>query len=268
MASVAVTGASGYVGGLVCRAFLAKGWRVFALSRRDPEIDDVEWLYWSLEDAALPRQAMPLDCLVHAAYDFAVRDRRESRIVNVQGSTTLMNSLPDGCRGILISSIVAAVASERGYALNKQATESVMIARGGVVIRPGLVRGDSPGGMVGKLARVARLPLLPVPAAHALQYTTSARTLQDLVVTLAEDGQWRPQTLTPVDGPPVEFIELLRRLAGPRSLMFPVPWRPIWLVLRTAETLGVRTPIAAESLYGLANPGTAETGAARRQGLD
>jgi hypothetical protein len=40
------------------------------------------------------------------------------------------------------------------------------------------------------------------------------------------------------------------------------------LVFRTAETLGVRTPIAAESLYGLANPGTAETGAARRQGLD
>ncbi len=261
MPSVAVTGASGYVGGLICRAFVENGWQVFGLSRRDPQLAQVDWLPWSLAGATLPPRATSIDCLVHAAYDFSLRDPRQSKAVNVGGSRTLLTSVPTDCREILVSSIAAKPGSRQDYALNKLATESITLARGGVVIRPGLVWGDASGGMMGKLSKLTRFPVIPVPAAQSRQYTTSARSLQEATVALAAATDWRSETRTVVDGPPVVFIRLLRQLAGPRHLLLPVPWRPVWTCLGLAETLGLRMPMSADSLYGLANSGVGDLSA-------
>lgn len=253
---MAVTGASGYVGGLICRAFVEKEWRVLGLGRHDPHILRVEWMPWSLQQATLPPQAKDVNCLVHAAYDFRSRQASASWATNVDGSRVLLASLPAGCAAIFVSSIAATPTSRQTYAVNKLAIETSVIARGGVVIRPGLVRGEPQGGMLGKLAALAGLPVLPVPAARAPQYTTSARSLQDTVVARASEVPWRSELVTVVDGRPIKFIDLLRELAGPRRLMFPVPWRPLWLCLRLAEVVGLALPISADSLYGLATSGT------------
>lgn len=47
--SVGVVGASGWIGGHLCRALLEKGWKVTGFSRSDREDDEVAWRRWSGE---------------------------------------------------------------------------------------------------------------------------------------------------------------------------------------------------------------------------
>jgi nucleoside-diphosphate-sugar epimerase len=62
-----------------------------------------------------------------------------------------------------VSSIAAFDGCRSLYGRGKLAVESAVLQAGGVRVRPGLVYGDSQGrGMVGSLAKAAKLPIVPV----------------------------------------------------------------------------------------------------------
>ena len=47
--SVGVIGASGWIGGYLCQALLAKGWNVTGFSRSDREDGELSWRKWTGE---------------------------------------------------------------------------------------------------------------------------------------------------------------------------------------------------------------------------
>ena len=115
---VAITGATGFVGSAVVRAFLQAGYAVRALLRdtspREPLAGlDVET---AIADLAVPRtfDAALADCqgLVHVAADYRlfVTDPKPLYRINVDGTRTLMQAaLATGIRRIVYTSSVAAL---------------------------------------------------------------------------------------------------------------------------------------------------------------
>ncbi|HEX5313923.1 MAG TPA: hopanoid-associated sugar epimerase [Gammaproteobacteria bacterium] len=119
---VAITGATGFVGAAVVRAFLAAGYRVRAIARAGSCRDnlaglDLETVIGNLAEPDTLASALDgCDGLVHAAadYRFFVRDPAALYRVNVEGTRALMEAaLAAGLRRIVHTSSVA-VLGHRG----------------------------------------------------------------------------------------------------------------------------------------------------------
>jgi UDP-N-acetyl-alpha-D-quinovosamine dehydrogenase len=125
--SVLVTGASGFLGGHVCAAFLSRGAAVRALVRqpgRAPAGTE-PWVAGGLEDAAGLRRALAsVTAVVHLAAHVhqprSASDESASRAVNVEGTRLLLEAaLAAGVRDFVFASTVKVM----GEASNKTWTE-------------------------------------------------------------------------------------------------------------------------------------------------
>jgi nucleoside-diphosphate-sugar epimerase len=168
---VLVTGASGFIGGTLCRALVARGDEVWALVRRpgsEPAgttalVGDLS----SQETIALALQQAAPDCVVHLAAEIASQRSAEKVFeVNVRGTERLVdacrrhagNGGSGGPRIVFSSTVVTGDAHgellvearplpvETPYGRAKQAGEQLVLSSGlpAVVLRPSHVYG--PGG--------------------------------------------------------------------------------------------------------------------------
>lgn len=251
----AVTGASGYVGGAIVRRFEKDGHTVLRLSRRECE---GEWRSFSLGDdpAALPWDG--IDALVHAAYDFSPRTWEEAEARNVIPSIALIAAARQaGVRHIVFISTLSAFDGCRSlYGKAKLAIEMEALAAGATVIRPGLVWGGTPGGMMGSLEKiVCALPVVPYLCGGGglRQYLVHEEDLAENVVRCASrDGESEP--ISVAHPASLTFREILTGIAAKRKLrrMFvPVPWPSAMAALKLAEACGIPLPFRSDSLTGL-----------------
>ncbi|WP_306478388.1 NAD(P)-dependent oxidoreductase [Methyloversatilis sp.] len=150
MPTVALTGATGFIGGVLLRHLVAQGVQVRALSRQRSEpADGVTWIAGSLEDeASLARLVTGADAVIHCAG--AVRGATEEAFVrtNVDGSRRLMAAARGSAqckRFLLISSLAARHPELSWYAASKREAERQLIDLAGdlplTVFRPTAVYG-------------------------------------------------------------------------------------------------------------------------------
>ena len=129
---------------------------------------------------------------------------------------------------------------------------------GGVSIRPGLVYGDSPAGMVGALVKISRLPIVPFIAAEtARQFPVRDSDLAHAIRLILEGEDWVPEVFGIAQRCSVSFRELLEGLAASRSrrpMLVPVPWWMIYWSLRLAEAARLSLPLRSDSVLGLVRP--------------
>ena len=256
----AMTGASGYLGSRLCRYLTAQGWTVYRLGRAATDPLDVRW---SL-DGAPPAQFFAdtrIDALVHCAWDFRAVRRADIERTNVQGSIRLLDAAHRaGVRDLVfISTISAFTGCRSDYGRAKLRVERQTLDLGGTVVRPGLIYGQTPGGMVQALTKaVTALPVVPlIGSGRQLQYLAHEDDLAALVASLLEPGH--PVVDTPVIAAseyPLTFREILARLAaahGRHARLVPLPWRALWAGLKAAETLGLRPGFRSDSVVSLVN---------------
>ena len=139
--------------------------------------------------------------------------------------------------------------------------------RQGVVLRLGLVYGGDEGGVYGSLKTiVARARAIPmIGAGSAQQYLLHEHTLAE-VIKRAVGGDFdqahRPLTIAQPEG--ITFRILLGVIAGAqnkRIACVPVPWRLLYLRLRTAETTGLKVHLRSYSVISLPEPNAGLRGA-------
>ncbi|HTO89922.1 MAG TPA: NAD-dependent epimerase/dehydratase family protein [Candidatus Sulfotelmatobacter sp.] len=190
---VAVTGASGYVGGAVRRALLARGDSIAALSRRPPAnpATGEEWIAGELSEmAALDRLLRGADAVVHAAAwvhhetpDAAAREACFA--VNLRGTQRLVDSVAragHAPRFVYVST--TAVYGERfenrdeseapapagAYGESKLAAERAVLAAhaarslSAAVLRPAMVYGRGAPGNLARMIRLVRRGAAPLVA--------------------------------------------------------------------------------------------------------
>jgi len=256
--TVAITGAYGYLGGVIRRGLAAADWRTLALVR-SPRGDDHDAMPYDLGagiDAAL---LDGVDALVHCAYDLRLVSRSDIWRVNVGGTDRLLAAAQQaGVRRIVvISSIAAYPGTRQVYGLAKLVIEDSARRHGAVVVRPGLVYGPNAGGMVGSLRRMVALPAVPLMAGHSYQYTVHEDDLGAAVLALVAGDRAPAEPVVVASAASVTVADLISGIAaaqGRRPRLVPVPWRPMYWALRGAEGMHVRLPFRADSLWGLAHP--------------
>ena len=131
--NVAVTGATGFVGGYLLRALAAAGFQVRALTRRPQAAqDNVAWVQGALEDeAALAALIEGADAVIHCAGAIKARSRDAFFDINAGGTRRLAGIAAAQVkppRFILVSSIAAREPQLSSYAASTRAAEQVLRA--------------------------------------------------------------------------------------------------------------------------------------------
>ncbi len=142
---IAITGATGFIGGRLARALVDAGYDVRALTRRAPSRDvpsEVAWVQGTLNnDEALNALVKDAAFVVHCAGAIKARNRDEFLEVNAGGTRRLAavaaaQSKPP--RFIHLSSIAARAPTLSSYAASKRASEQAL--RGFDILRPVILR--------------------------------------------------------------------------------------------------------------------------------
>jgi len=254
---VAISGSNGYVGGCLKRRFLERGWDVLELTRSPKP--GTRGAAFQLGAEISPSVLAGVTALVHCAYDFKPLKWAELQAVNVAGTARLFQAAQAaGVRRIVcISSISAYDGCRSLYGQAKLAIEKVAADHDALVIRPGLVYGPGPGGMFGRLAEQVRksnvIPL--IGDGSQIQFLVHEEDLSGFVEPYCA-GKTTPalKLYTAAHAEPWPFKKLLLAIArglGRQPKFIPLPWRFIWLGLKSAETLGVRLNFRSDSLVSL-----------------
>lgn len=247
---VLLTGSSGYVGGVLADYFTRRNWMVVS-----PQ--DNAGRAWRLPADVGESCFQNVDALVHCAWDMRPSSPVQAEKTNVQGSQKLLSQARHaGIKHLVfISSMSAYDGCESAYGRMKLFLEQEFLLARGVVIRPGLVYGKKAGGMVGKLQTLVRkLPVIPLPCASAKQYLIDEETLAETVFQAA-CGQASSGVYSVAHSTPRSMAQIVKTLAatvGSRAPVIPVPWQPAFWALSLLQKTGLRLPVTADNLLGLA----------------
>jgi nucleoside-diphosphate-sugar epimerase len=211
---------------------------------------------WSLAHAPDAALCDGVDVLIHCAWDMRESAHDAAFTTNVAGTQRLLLAAEAaGARNVFISSMSAFAGCESNYGQAKLAAERLVAQTAdAVIIRPGLVYGDAPGGIVGALLGVARrTPVMPmIGLGNFRLYTCHEDDLLELIAyCIATADQLPQQPLLAAAPHSIAFRDIITHLAQRRLLFVPIPWRLVWLLLRGLEAVGLRSRLKSDSLIGL-----------------
>ena len=252
---VLVTGASGFIGSILCRELVNRGYSVLAMARSHLVLTGAETVRASLSEVGeLSEVLRKVECVVHLAglahqAAFSNNDSLLAfRAINCDATLKLarLASSAGVRRFIFISSIGVNGSSNtrpfksdddpaptEPYAQSKWEAEQGLwpIQREAgmecVVIRPPLVYGPGAPGNFGSLLRwVDRGVPLPLGAIHNKRSLISVYNLADLIARCVVHPAAANQVFLAGDGEDLSTTELLRDVAaamGKRSCLIPIP---------------------------------------------
>jgi len=253
---IGVTGSSGYLG------------RTLVAHLRAADLEVVEYRR-GVDDEMNPGVARSFDlarppdadtfqgvtCLVHAAWDLHETDPLRAWERNVEGSKQVIAAaVAAGIeRVIFVSSMSAYFGTRQDYGLMKLAVERTVLEMDHVVVRPGLVYGDNPGGMAQTLSKLAGLPVIPIfRGAHL--FTLHVDDFVAAVTTLVEAESVPSSVIGLAHDTPTPFREIMLAMAssaGNSKKTLTIPWHVVLGLLRVLERLNVPLPVRSDSLLGL-----------------
>jgi nucleoside-diphosphate-sugar epimerase len=253
---VAVTGANGYVGSLVVRALADDGVKTVPLVRKPRNDGDRAWSFeMSGDELCETLRRESVTHVVHAAWDMTANSIADLERTCVAGTERLVAAAQAAAvqQCILISTISAYEGARSAYGRSKLTAEKLVLARGGVVLRLGLVWGEGAGGMMGRLrAIVSKNRVVPVIGGSKQQYLLHESSLAELIRrAVGGDFLDERRVITAADPDPISLSDLLRApalSAGRNVVLIPVPWQLAYLGLRFAEVSGVQLGFRSDSL--------------------
>jgi nucleoside-diphosphate-sugar epimerase len=252
----ALTGSTGYVGSVLAHALRSR-MKVAPLTRREGKGDSIRWEFASVDDISGQLRDRQVDVLVHAAWDMRANALTELRRTAVAGSERLYSAAAQAGvkRIVFISTLSAFDGCRSAYGRSKLEVEAITRARNGVVLRPGLVYGPTPGGLFGAIRKeVQTKKVIPVIGnGRAPQYLLPEETLKSVVLraALGEFDHSAGEPITVAHPQPWPFRDLVRKIAERehrKITLAPVPWPLLYAGLRSAEALGLKLPVRSDSI--------------------
>lgn len=193
--TIAMTGATGFVGRHVLAALEGRGWTVRILARRAPAEALPEWattVSGSLEDSvALAKLTDGADGVLHLAGAIAAPTRRDFFAINEEGTRRLAETAQraGAKRFVHMSSLAAREPQLSDYAASKRAAEDVLsgFAMDVAIIRAPAVYGPGDKATLPLIQQLtARYPLIPSSAASRFSLVY-VKDLARIAVAALED---------------------------------------------------------------------------------
>jgi len=254
--NVAITGARGFLGRDIVRTLRAAGHVATGLVRQSRRGDDPSHgdRPYDLSELPSPMLLDGIDAVVHCAFAPAGPQHPDAYAVNVDGTMRLFALAAEhGVPFLFISSFSAIPEARSVYGRQKYELETRLSSRGACIVRPGLVVGN--GGLVRDLVSMMRarhvLPLVD-GGLQPVQCIWLA-DIAAIVVALVE-RRCPARTISVATAPPLTSRELacdIRSALRIRAATVSIPYRVAYAAARLLEAVGLRSPLAAESLLGL-----------------
>lgn len=261
---IAITGVTGFIGRHVATRALQAGHDVTAFSRRpwtgEPYVPLADRHFLELPAWPDPAVLANVDVVVHLAIAPQGADPNVIDAVNRVGTERLFEMAQRAVVGrfIFVSSQSARDGVSSAYGQSKYAIEQLLTNEPNVVIvRPGMVYGDSNDGLMGRATRTAaKLRVFPVIGGKAARaQPIRVNDLADTLITLATASD-PPPLVTVGDPTPRLLGDLIRSEAkkrfGVTPVAIPVPLGLARLGVRLVSKLHLPSPISEANLDGIA----------------
>nr|WP_246616867.1 NAD(P)H-binding protein [Sphingomonas yunnanensis] len=261
---MALTGATGFVGGVLLEQALAAGHQVRALARRaQPARDGVTWVSGALDDAAaLSPLISTADAVVHVAGAVNAPDRAGFANANVEGTRAVVEAAEiwGASRFVHVSSLAAREPTLSNYGWSKAGAEAEVAASGldWTIVRPPGVYG--PGDMEQRdLFRAARRGVVPLPPNGQLSIL-HVDDLARLLLTLAERPGTGMHAIYEPASPDgalryTDFARAIAAAVGRRALPLPLPAGVLRLAARgDALVRGAKAKLTADRVAYMMHP--------------
>lgn len=248
--TVAITGATGFIGSHLVAHFAGCGWQVLALSRSVPgtTLPGVKYVKYDLRDRVDDRLFSGVDFLVHGAYI-------ENEIhANVEGTKRLLEaSRQHGLkRKVFISSVSAHEQALSRYGKHKYLCEQLFDAEADSIVRPALVLGH--GGLFQRMSAYLRnKPVIPLISGG--RQPMQIVWIHDLLLAIEKILISDSRGIFTIAHPEVvlykEFYSKLGHALGVSPRFIFLPYWAVSSALSLAATFGLTLPISKENLLGL-----------------
>lgn len=266
MRVVAVTGATGFVGGETLDQLLDAGFAVRALARRaQPERAGVTWVAGALDDpAALDDLVRGADVVLHIAGVVNAPDRAGFETGNGQGTAHVIAAM--GRAGVKrlvhVSSFAARNPQLSDYCWSKHLAEEKVRASGldWTILRPPAVYGprDTEFIEVMKVARYGLMPVPPTGRASLIHVRDLARVLVSLCgeAGAAYAGQiWEVDDGAPQGLSHIELAAAFGRALNRRVIPLPLPQGLLMLFARGDRLVrGPRAKLTKDRVRYMCHP--------------
>jgi 2-alkyl-3-oxoalkanoate reductase len=266
-ATVAVTGATGFVGRQLIERLAGTGLGLRALSRRDA-VAAAETVAGDLADtAALEALVAGADCVVHLAGLVKSPAPEAFERVNIEGTERLARAMAPGkARLFLVSSLAARHPEVSAYAASKRAAEEAALAILGAervtILRPPAVYGPGDRATLLIFQQLAK-GLLVAPGPRGARFSLiHVHDLVELIRAELTGDLALPALLEPDDGRPGgygwgDLAAIAGRTTGRRVRTIRIPTRllrqPALLADTLARRFGLDLPLTADKLGELAH---------------
>ncbi|MGD8472391.1 MAG: NAD(P)-dependent oxidoreductase [Desulfobacterales bacterium] len=251
--TVALTGATGFIGNRIARRLAANGCKLQALARATSDRSrlsgfNIHWVEGALEDPdSLRRLVHGADAVVHCAA--AVRGATQAHFerLNVDGAARLVRAAVEqhpSPRFLLISSLAAREPELSYYAASKRKAETVIAEQAGsmpwAVLRPPAVYGPGDKEMLPLLRWMARGIAFVVGSGNARISMLYVDDLADAVQRWLLKDALAEKVFELHDGQPAGYswqdvIDTIEHLTGKRVRSVKVPFA----VLKTVSSLNL-----------------------------
>ena len=257
--TVAITGATGYVGGVIAGHLGANSYKVVTLTRStDETMNGLENRYFDLNEEPESDLLRGIDVLIHAAWNLGSNSDAQSWDQNVVSARKLFECAQKNgvTKVIFISSMSAYEGTRQSYGLMKLSVEQTALDLGYAVVRPGLVYGPGAKGMAGTLTKISKLPLWPsFRRSHLflVHQDDLATALQQIIVGYDD---FCAEVTGLANENAVSLSALLSQLSstGASRPTLRIPSSVVMKSLRAFERLGVKFPFRSDSLLGIVEP--------------
>lgn len=258
-----ISGTSGFVGSHIKNYFIKNEWEVYELKHtvQNGNLNDRHLIPYSLGDKIDSKIFSDLEVFIHCAYDFRQRRWEDIFNVNITGSINLLRAAKSaGVQKIIfISSIAAFDNCKSMYGRAKLEIEKEALKTGVVIIRPGLVYGQNPGGMFGALNKATSLlPVIPViGSGNDLMFLIHIEDLCKLVYKFSIGeikNSLNPMVAAHEEGKTFrDVLDTLLNSKNKKALYIPIPYNLVFAMLKIIEKTGLKIRFKSDSLVSMVN---------------
>jgi nucleoside-diphosphate-sugar epimerase/choline dehydrogenase-like flavoprotein len=255
--TVLITGANGFIARNLAKTLRQAGVRVVGTSRTARPVAGFDRVYQATLGDSLRSalDAEPIDAVVHGA----LYSGQNAYTVNVDGTTRWLEEVE--AAGVPLQIFLSTLSAEpdalSDYGRAKYELEQRFTAAQQIVVRLGVVVGD--GGMYARIRSSAmRLPVTPLldggrQLLYVLGIDTLCYALRDAL--LAQGAALRGEAWNLIQPQPVTLREMVEAI-NRRTLLLPVPAKPVLAALRVAESVPLlHLPVTSTNVRGLIQQG-------------
>lgn len=250
--SIAVSGATGFIGAALCVHLVERGYSVIGFCRKLPVqgLKGVTYRYFSLEAASDTSLFKNVDVFIHCAYIKG----EEAKNKNIRGTKDLLQAARRAGvkKCIFFSSLSAQADALSGYGQQKFELEKEFYGEDDAVIRPGLVIGA--GGLFADMMKhIQTKKILPlIEGGKQTLYTIHLSDVVKATEHIISRNLYGNFTLAHPQAVVYKAFYTELAAALKRKIIFiPLSYTLLEMVFTVSDALGIKLPVDKESLLGL-----------------